>query len=811
VVAGCRLILLAAMLTSGAAPALGQERVARQFDVAVTATKEAITTDPNQGLRSAIGAERLASRFSSADARGRALATARWLEGEANIRLDRLDRASAAIADARSLARRVMPGSKLEGDVLLSSGTIHGQRAEPAMALRDFHDAHEIYRAINDSRARARALLYIGLLYGDAKDFASALKYLNQALEIADGDPDLLLSIDNNRAVALQELGRLSEADIEFRRALTLARKMGNQARVAWIMGNIADVKLRQGDIRTGEALIRDALRIASSSDRSTASPQLIALAAQAALQRKDYRAAQKLVEQSFGGVNLSTTTLQFREAHETAFNVYRALGDDSLALAHLVALKRLDDRATKLATSANIALAAARFDYANQELRIQTLRNSELRANVAFEKARTQTERNIFLGVALATAAIMAMLATALLIIRRSRNRERAANADLAVTNAALGKALTAKTEFLATTSHEIRTPLNGILGMTQVMLADAHLDGDVRDRIGIVHGAGVTMKALVDDILDVAKMETGNLTVESAPYDLKETLLDAARLWTHQAHAKGVGFEMDLGSCPRLIEGDVARVRQIIFNLLSNALKFTAEGEVSLRATCDGATYSIAVADSGIGIAPDKLDHIFESFRQADAGTTRRFGGTGLGLAICRNLARAMAGEVTVSSEPGRGSCFTVTLPLVDATPLPPAEIAQGAGETVLVVDANPITRAMFKTLLAPHAGTIVAASAISDATELLANGGIHRVLIDGATVPAEEGAAILTALATAAGGAAATTLLWSGTPPAWLATTGIRLVLRKPMAGTALVSQFFSDESLRPPDATLVPRAA
>lgn len=809
-----RSLLMAAsvFLMTCASPTSAQNGVG-DFRATAAQAKADLAANPLLALDRASAAERLAMQLPASPVQGRALATARWLEGDANVRLDRIDRAAPLIESARSVAHRSARNTKLEGDILLSSGTIHGQRGEPALALRDFQRAFQIFLLIKDARARAIALLCIGQLYGDANDFASALKYFDQALDAYQLDPSLLLSIDNNRAVALLELRRYSEAESGSRSALALARKMNNRLLVARIIGNIANVRLKTGDVAGADHLIRAALARTTGRDAAVSRLSLIAWAARIALRRHDLHQAEQLIRERFAGLDLATTSVQLREAHQTAFEVYRALGDTILALDHLMALKRLDDQSTRLATSANIALAAARFDFANQELRIQTLRNEELRRNVAFEQAHARTARNIFVGVALMTVAIIAMLAFGLVTIRRSRNRERAANADLAVTNTALAKALAAKTEFLATTSHEIRTPLNGILGMTQVMLADAHLRPDVRDRIGVVHGAGITMKALVDDILDVAKMETGNLTVESAPFDLKETLLDAARLWEQQATAKGVTFALDLGQCPALIQGDVARVRQVVFNLLSNALKFTAEGQVSLSGACAGQTYSITVADSGIGIAADKCEQIFESFRQADAGTTRRFGGTGLGLAICRNLARAMGGDVTVASEPGRGSRFTVTLPLVDAAPAPTADAEPvSAEEVVLIVDGNPITRAMFKTLVEPHAGRVLVAATLADAARRLAEGGIARVLIDGGTVAGDDGgAAALTALAAAAGADATTALLWAGALPAEVADAGIDRILPKPISGTALVSTLFASDARRKADGALVPRAA
>ena len=152
-----------------------------------------------------------------------------------------------------------------------------------------------------------------------------------------------------------------------------------------------------------------------------------------------------------------------------------------------------------------------------------------------------------------------------------------RAANRRLSISNVALEKALKAKTEFLATTSHEIRTPLNGILGMTQVILHDPAVAGPLRERIQVVHGAGETMKVLVDDILDVAKMETGQIIIDRAEMDLRTVLSDAIRLWSGQARGKGLALDLDLADCPPRIVEDETRLRQILFNLLSNAIKFT------------------------------------------------------------------------------------------------------------------------------------------------------------------------------------------------------------------------------------------
>ncbi|MEH3047158.1 sensor histidine kinase [Sphingomonas adhaesiva] len=423
------------------------------------------------------------------------------------------------------------------------------------------------------------------------------------------------------------------------------------------LLASMADAQLQMGQVDAAHLSVERGLAFANDPAVATIRQVLIATDAAIALRQGQVAHARALIERRFADVDLKHTLLPDRDAHEIAYRVYLAAHDDEAALSHLAALKRLDDQATEIARSNSAALAAARFDYANQELRIAKLKADDLSRTVAFERATAQTQRTIFGVVAITALLVVAMLAAGLFLLRRSRNEVRAANDDLAASNAELAKALRIKTEFLATTSHEIRTPLNGILGMTQVMIADGAIDATMRDRLSVVHGAGVTMRALVDDILDVAKIETGRMTIEVAPIDLRATVEEAARLWREPAAAKGLAYAVSLHEAPGWVLGDSARLRQIVFNLLSNAVKFTATGHVALTVRTVGERIRLIVEDSGIGIAPAAHELIFESFRQADAGTTRQYGGTGLGLSICRNLARAMGGDVTVSSSEGRG----------------------------------------------------------------------------------------------------------------------------------------------------------
>jgi anti-sigma regulatory factor (Ser/Thr protein kinase) len=277
----------------------------------------------------------------------------------------------------------------------------------------------------------------------------------------------------------------------------------------------------------------------------------------------------------------------------------------------------------------------------------------------------------------------------------------------------------------------------------MTQVMLADPKLASDVRERLGVVHTAGTTMRTLVDDILDVAKMETGNLSVEQAPFDLSATLHAAMLLWDAQCRAKGLGFHAELDECPTMVVGDAARVRQIVFNLLANAVKFTMEGRVTLSvlADRDAGTVSIAVADTGIGIEPQQQAAIFEAFRQADTSTTRRFGGTGLGLSISRSLAEAMDGTVRVDSTPGEGATFTLTLPLRehsadDHRPTIPGDVAPPACD-LMILDRSPIGQALWRSLLTSHVDAMGFVRDPDAALAAIRTGHMRRLLVDDTTI--------------------------------------------------------------------------
>jgi PAS domain S-box-containing protein len=267
------------------------------------------------------------------------------------------------------------------------------------------------------------------------------------------------------------------------------------------------------------------------------------------------------------------------------------------------------------------------------------------------------------------------------------------------------------AKSAFLATMSHEIRTPLNGVLGMAQVMSNDTLSDAQ-RDRLDVIRESGEALLAILNDVLDLSKIESGKLELEDVEFDLAELVHGAQATFTSLANKAGLSFALDVTQAEGSYRGDPTRVRQVLYNLISNALKFTENGEVRVTATYDAGRLRLSVADTGVGMSAEFLSTLFTPFKQADSSTTRRFGGTGLGLAISRHLAELMGGALEAESTAGSGSVFTLSLPLTkvkegrtasNAPPAPQPATSLGARSArVLAAEDNPTNQLVLKTLL-------------------------------------------------------------------------------------------------------------
>ena len=300
------------------------------------------------------------------------------------------------------------------------------------------------------------------------------------------------------------------------------------------------------------------------------------------------------------------------------------------------------------------------------------------------------------------------------------------------------------AKSQFLANMSHEIRTPLNGILGMAQVLALEG-LPAGAREKVQVIRSSGETLLGLLNDVLDLSKIEAGGMRLDAAPFDLATVVAAATRPFADAAARKGVDFRVEIE--PALLgcwRGDGGKIRQVLGNLASNAVKFTAQGDVTLSVgRARGGGVSFRVADTGVGIPGAELARLFQRFSQVDPSVTRQFGGTGLGLAISRELVNLMGGTISVASVEGRGSTFSVELPLswvaaetADSerpAAAPPRPGADRRRLRVLAAEDNRTNRLLLEAMLSPLGLELTLAMDGREALELVCEGGFDLVLMD------------------------------------------------------------------------------
>jgi two-component system, sensor histidine kinase len=314
------------------------------------------------------------------------------------------------------------------------------------------------------------------------------------------------------------------------------------------------------------------------------------------------------------------------------------------------------------------------------------------------------------------------------------------------------------AKSEFLAKMSHEIRTPLHGVLGMLE-LLQGGKLSPQQAEHLQLAARSAGHLLAVVDEILDFSKIEAGKLELDPEDFDFPEMAADVIALFRPKAAEKGLALELVSDNLPRVLYGDSARLRQVLSNLLSNAVKFTDAGHI--RLTCswqsDAPRLHILIEDSGIGIAADRLQTIFDPFMQSDNSVARTYGGTGLGLSISARLVKLMGGAIEVESSPGRGARFSFSLPLQAATALPattePAQAiatagVRGDGATVLVVEDTPVNQTIIRIGLERMGYRVDTASNGAEAIQKVEQGDYAVVLMD-CHMPGMDGYAATTAI--------------------------------------------------------------
>jgi two-component system sensor histidine kinase/response regulator len=326
------------------------------------------------------------------------------------------------------------------------------------------------------------------------------------------------------------------------------------------------------------------------------------------------------------------------------------------------------------------------------------------------------------------------------------ANQRLQALNEELVVERDRAQAAARAKSAFLANMSHEIRTPMNAIIGLTHLMQRDTR-EALGQDRLGKIADAAHHLMGIINDVLDLSKIDAGKLELEALDFDLEEMLARSCSMVAGSAHAKGLQLQVDSSGLPKQVRGDPTRLSQVLMNLLGNAVKFTERGSVSVRGAllergADRMRLRFEVRDTGIGIEPERIGKLFDAFEQSDSSTTRRFGGTGLGLAVTRQLVELMRGEVGVESTPGAGSMFWVTVQVQPAAAAQVATLPDGDAvpakqrrfeARVLLAEDNAINQEVARELLRAAGCEVDVADNGRRAIEMARVGGYDLILMD------------------------------------------------------------------------------
>jgi signal transduction histidine kinase len=383
----------------------------------------------------------------------------------------------------------------------------------------------------------------------------------------------------------------------------------------------------------------------------------------------------------------LTKTIAPFRDTHELAYQIYHAVGNYPLALAHLEAFKRLDDDGRSLAASANLALMSTRFDFATQKLEIERLKTEQIRREATLKESRAATQRVLLLSLISAAVLVIVWISWRHRLLRRHRDVITRANAELTrilaerdqeiarrietethlrMAMEAAEQANRAKTQFLANMSHELRTPLNAIIGFSEIIASGIVPQSRAQEYSVDINASGRKLLVILNDILDTARLDAGAVSLSEEEVALGKVIDQALAKARKDSDLKGKDVRVT-GDKSLRVRGDAQRMVQVVEKLVSNAAKFTApDGNIAIGLkTAEDGGVDITVSDDGIGIPAEQINHIMDRFGQIESPYVRSHGGIGLGLPIVKSLIALHGGTLHIESEVEKGTLVRVHLP--------------------------------------------------------------------------------------------------------------------------------------------------
>ncbi len=586
----------------------------------------------------------------------------------------------------------------LAAGVMYNLGLNYQARQQQEKALEIFLKVLRMEERCPQKRVRSVRLYAIGTVYAYMDRYEKALPYYEEAIRLDSAARDTmrlakeLVAIGNVYA-ANKELNAALQA---YDQAARYSAAVGDSLNLGYIHYNMADLYLMQGDTLRGV-------------ERAERSFVLLTRLG-------------RLAESVHAGVHLADMLIRTRRSVKAEALLNKAIDlSDSLGLDgdHLLALRAMA-QAKEAQGDARAALTwykrfvaeqdstnvrereqqlqeiTARFETEKKQKELEAAQAREAVANATADRLRVQ--RGAYIIGAIVLAVLLVLFISRYRIKRRAAEELQRVNEEVVKQKERAEESERAKDRFLANVSHEIRTPLNAIMGFTGLLMHE-HRDERSARYLSNIREAGDNLLVVINDVLDISRIEAGRLRLVEEPFDLHRSLRLCQGILQHRAEEQGDRLIIDLAPhVPTWVQGDGARLLQILLNLVGNALKFTAQGEVRVSVRMKGGNCSFEVRDTGIGIPEEKLATIFDRFSQVEVSDQRRYGGTGLGLAIVKELVALQQGTITVESEEGRGTVFTVELPLrAVSAPIGAAAIAVGpierhlSGSTILVAEDN------------------------------------------------------------------------------------------------------------------------
>jgi len=634
----------------------------------------------------------------------------------------------------------------VQAELYFAMGQAQSMQGSLADAFMSFQKAHDIWDNLGDQVNKASMIISMAGLYIESADIDKAISFYESAVAEVDaaGDPINQIRLKNNLAYAYSLHGEPDHALDLLEDVINNPIVKNSPLLTAYSYENMGEALVLLGQYEEAQTYLSNALGIAKELGLDSLIIAGRTFLGEIAMRKGDFNlalahghAASRLAE------NVNEAPLM-RDTYMLLSTIFRAMENFEASLAYMDKYTETKNLVSNNEAKRRLELLEAQFKLSEKENEITLLQqNNEINA---LRLNQAKTLQNIAISAFVLLLVIILVLIISLrakaLINRRLQQKA----TELMETQTQLEKANKVKSDILAMTSHEIRTPLNAIMGMSQVLLR-SKLDNDLHRFVETIHSSGELLIATLNDILDLSKIEAGRLEIHENEFSIQDLAERISKLWQHKASEKGLGFSIDTRDAPQVkLRGDLNRLQQIAFNLISNAIKFTNEGTVIVRLYGetlgdDKATFGLQVIDSGIGIPPELHEAVFEPFHQVESGSARSFGGTGLGLAICKQLSELMHGKISLASRAGQGTTFTVLLPMdrVQEQPEPVQDISESANYMgssavhILVAEDNELNQMVIQHMLSVIKAELVFVPNGARAIEALERHDFDLVLMD------------------------------------------------------------------------------